>query len=791
MVRKPSPSAGASRHTGTDSVNLQALDAPSLGSREGWAPALRAAIDMMHAAAHPMGVIWGADCRVFSNDPFAALMEMQGNQGVPLKDLRPDLQTWLDSALQQTRLGQSTVLRLPSADAPDTRAAIRGQTMILSPLCDETGIVAGALATCLSESTPAESIPALRDMAAYRTLFEAIDQGFCLVEIMLGPDEQPCDYRFLEVNTAFAHHTGLTDAVGRTALDLVPGLEQEWIAMYGAVARTGESVRREYQAEGLGRYYDLFATRVGGDGSRTVAIIFRDITERRAHEANLRKSGQRQAFLLSLADALRQAAPLPAQKEACRLLAHHLQVDRAFFAELDEPKGELLVAQDHYHDTLTSVAGRYRADSFGLAMVLLRRGDRFEVCDMRTHSAIPSFVQSRFLAGQIAACLAVPVILGGRLAGAVCVTTNAPRRWTEADTEILTEAGQRIWAAVAQTRAETVQLAINTRFRTLVEGMPQLVWRAAPNGRWTWASPQWSGFTGLSDIQSQGTGWLEAVHPEDRSVAEAAWARTRDMGRFEADYRLRDQTTNTYRWFQTRALRVRDQTGHTVEWLGTSTDVQDLHDMQAHLRTLVAELQHRTRNLMAVVMAVTDRTLGSSDSLDAFRPVIQARLGSIARTNGLLSKLSDDGQITFDELLDSVFEGHGIGTKSTLGLSVSGPTGIRLRSSSVQTLALALHELAAEALAQGGLSGAGGRLTIAWELAIGADEGRRLLLSWDERFQAGGTVADLQGADDRMTFSRELIELGLPYQLNAKTTYHLSRDRLACQVDLPLGPART
>src|SRR5205085_10391391 len=57
------------------------------------------------------------------------------------------------------------------------------------------------------------------------------------------------------------------------------------------------------------------------------------------------------------------------------------------------------------------------------------------------------------------------------------------------------------------------------RFRTLVEGMPQLVWRAVGGGQWTWSSPQWSAFTGLGDTDSRGIGWLEAFHPDDRAPA--------------------------------------------------------------------------------------------------------------------------------------------------------------------------------------------------------------------------------------------------------------------------------
>ncbi|MHC5730923.1 MAG: PAS domain-containing protein, partial [Nostoc sp.] len=74
----------------------------------------------------------------------------------------------------------------------------------------------------------------------YRTLFESIDEGFCIVEVLLDENDTPIDYRFLEINPAFEQQTGLRQAVGKTARQLVPDLEDYWIQIYGQVALTGE-----------------------------------------------------------------------------------------------------------------------------------------------------------------------------------------------------------------------------------------------------------------------------------------------------------------------------------------------------------------------------------------------------------------------------------------------------------------------------------------------------------------------------------------------------------------------
>ena len=124
--------------------------------------------------------------------------------------------------------------------------------------------------------------------ARYRTLFEAIDAGFCIIE-MLFEGERAVDYRFVEVNPAFARQTGLTDPVGRRIRELAPTHEQHWFDIYGRVAVTGEPVRIENEAAALGRWFDVHAFRVGEPGERRVAVLFNDISERRNAELALRE----------------------------------------------------------------------------------------------------------------------------------------------------------------------------------------------------------------------------------------------------------------------------------------------------------------------------------------------------------------------------------------------------------------------------------------------------------------------------------------------------------------------
>ena len=122
----------------------------------------------------------------------------------------------------------------------------------------------------------------------YRALFEAVDAGFCVIELKFDDAGRAIDYRHVESNPAFAQQTGLEGRLGVWMSDLLPDLERHWFDIYGGVVRTGEAVRFENRAEPLDRWFDVHAFRLGDAEDRRVAVLFNDITERKRTDERLR-----------------------------------------------------------------------------------------------------------------------------------------------------------------------------------------------------------------------------------------------------------------------------------------------------------------------------------------------------------------------------------------------------------------------------------------------------------------------------------------------------------------------
>jgi PAS domain S-box-containing protein len=130
----------------------------------------------------------------------------------------------------------------------------------------------------------------LQSEEKYRTLFDSMDEGFCIIQMLYDDAGKANDWRFLEVNRAFELNNGLRDAKGRTIREMTPDIEPKWMEIYDNVARTGKPLRFEESSDALKRVFSLYAFPIAHPDERKIAVIFADITERKNAEEMMKHS---------------------------------------------------------------------------------------------------------------------------------------------------------------------------------------------------------------------------------------------------------------------------------------------------------------------------------------------------------------------------------------------------------------------------------------------------------------------------------------------------------------------
>ena len=131
---------------------------------------------------------------------------------------------------------------------------------------------------------------ALRESEArFRTLFDTMDEGFCIIEFIDGPEGRLSDYVHVQANPAYERHAGIPNVVGQRVREMVPDEADSWVERYRKVLITGEPIRFEQQLEATQRHLELAAFRVEPAERKEVAVIFQDVTERKQSEIALRE----------------------------------------------------------------------------------------------------------------------------------------------------------------------------------------------------------------------------------------------------------------------------------------------------------------------------------------------------------------------------------------------------------------------------------------------------------------------------------------------------------------------
>ncbi|WP_455429905.1 CheR family methyltransferase [Microvirga arabica] len=304
------------------------------------------------------------------------------------------------------------------------------------------------------------------------------------------------------------------------------------------------------------------------------------------------------------------------------------------------------------------------------------------------------------------------------------------------------------------------------------------------DGSLTYVNDRFCAMAGRGSEALMGKSLGEILHPEDAERNAALLKRLYATGEpFTADTRY-VRPDGSVVWALTSVSPIRDAGGRIAGGSVACIDISDrkqaegaLHESERHTKLLLAELQHRVRNTLAVVRSITRRTAETSETVEDYAMHLEGRIDAFARAQAMATRAPDAG-VDLEEFLRE--ELLSLTVRDEEKARIDGPP-VRLRAKTADSIGLAIHELATNALKYGALSGAGGHIDVTWRIG-GTDGDRRLKLEWRE---SGVSVAGV--APRRRGFGSELIESTLRYELDAETELQFTPGGIRCTIEIPIS----
>lgn len=325
----------------------------------------------------------------------------------------------------------------------------------------------------------------------------------------------------------------------------------------------------------------------------------------------------------------------------------------------------------------------------------------------------------------------------------------------------------------AQVSAQTIELnllrARFARYETALRGSQVVVYTQDRNLHFTSVSHPMLGFS-IADLLGRTD---EDVLPEDVSAAVVAVKREALSTGQPRRTEFSVAEGLGLRWHDLHIEPLRNDAGDIIGLTCASVDVTERKEGEAHLRLLLRELTHRSKNLLAVIQAMARQTARHAGSIDAFLKHFGNRLQALAASHDLLVRESWYGA-SLNELVRSQLSVYLDGVSQQV--TVEGPE-VALKPEAAQNLGLAIHELSANAARFGALSVPEGRVSVEWRGGAGPDEA--IELDWREQF--GPRVRPRR----KRGFGSTVIETNLTRALDAKVDMMFDPDGLHCRVVIP------
>lgn len=348
------------------------------------------------------------------------------------------------------------------------------------------------------------------------------------------------------------------------------------------------------------------------------------------------------------------------------------------------------------------------------------------------------------------------------------------------------------WAMVAVVQvaiANVLRVALRrafhseARYRKLLDVASGIVWVTDEDNRALTPQRDWSQITGMAWAEYRDYGWLKAVHPDDHPrLRPATPANSRDHTH-DTEIRLWSSTAGDWRWFQSRAALIPKRNGDGDEWISALRDVHDQKLARDKRDLQVGELRHRLKNLVTVIDALAKNSKVPGDpAVDTFLKKFLGRLHALGTAGDLVlvgqRVAIECGAVVRATLAPFIEE-------NSTRFYIAGPV-LQLSEETGGSLALAVHELATNAIKYGALSVPDGRVSLTWSRTPEGDSGgEKVLIEWKER---GGPTPL---APNRDGFGSRVIRYVAAREKDGTVSLNYEPDGLRCRITftrMPEGP---
>ena len=333
---------------------------------------------------------------------------------------------------------------------------------------------------------------------------------------------------------------------------------------------------------------------------------------------------------------------------------------------------------------------------------------------------------------------------------------------------------------VGSRRDISKQIEMDHRLRD-AEERRRLALEATQTGTWEWSAGSDEMVWDRRQCEIFGMQFVERVpladvrsrlHPEDAKLRDDRLSRAMKEGTpYECEVRLVFETGET-RWISEKGDIL--GTGRNKRLIGISFDVTEAKEAQARDALLMAELDHRVKNILASIQAVARQSVKGKANGQEFVAALEGRLQALSNMHSLLSSMKWSG-VKFHELLDALFAPYA--SPGNDRLTVVGPA-FTLTPNAAQPVALTIHELATNAVKHGALSKQDGKVKIEWEETARESESI-VVLHWTER--KGPRVSRPKSKG----FGLKVIENLVASELGATVEMDFRPTGLICRIAFP------